>query len=67
MSSYQEEMEQAKASIKEISCLIRGCLCISENELHATITKMEIRGEFYDREAMAGNRTNGLLHDAEPI
>ena len=41
--------------------------CNSYNEQHMTITRMEICGDFYDRETMAVKHASNCLHDAKPI
>ena len=65
---YQNETKkQVKASIDNVPCCMRCCLHINDNEYHAAITKMEIRGESYDRDAMAVKYTNELFRDGEPI
>ena len=65
---YEKEKEQFKASIDNVPSCSGCCVAgVSDNEYHLTIIKMEIRGESYDREAMAVKYTNELLRDAEPI
>ena len=67
VNEYQKETKQFEGSIDNVPCCLRCCIQINDNEYHATITEMEIRGESYDREAMATKYTNELLRDAEPI
>ena len=43
------------------------CIVIRYNELHVTITKMEIRGVSYGREEMAVKYARDCFHDAEPV
>ena len=64
---YTEEIQQTKASINEMCCCFRCCLCIDFNEIRATVTKMEIRGISYDRGTMALEYDSDCFHDAEPI
>ena len=62
---YEEEAKQAKASMNAVPCSC--CIVIKDNEFHATITKMEIRGVSYNREEMAHKYARDCLHDAEPV